>query len=102
MMYAVPMVFFALSPAGYYYSFLVLLVLLPWDEDVADPLRLFAMGLLAVLGAAGYALELLSADLLPLFYNASIQLGVFLLCWLGLEYLRLARRPRLATEHVRA
>jgi len=102
MMYAVPLVFFALSPAGYYYSFLVLLVLLPWHEDAADPLRLFAMGLLALLGAAGYALEIVSADLLPLFYNASIQLGVFLLCWLGLEYLRLARRPRLATEHVRA
>jgi hypothetical protein len=102
MMYAVPLVFFALSPAGYYYSFLVLLVLLPWHEDAADPLRLVAMGLLALLGAAGYALEILSADLLPLFYNASIQLGVFLLCWLGLEYLRLARRPRLAPEHVRA
>src|SRR5204863_212364 len=29
-MYAVPLVFCALSPAGYYYSFLVLLVLLPW------------------------------------------------------------------------
>ena len=28
-MYAVPLVFCALSPAGYYYSFLVLLVLLP-------------------------------------------------------------------------
>ena len=102
MMYAVPLVFFALSPAGYYYSFLVLLVLLPWHEDAADPLRLFAMGLLALLGAAGYALEILSADLMPLFYHASIQLGVFLLCWLGLEYLRFARRPRLATEHLRA
>ena len=101
-MYAVPLVFFALSPAGYYYSFLVLLVLLPWHRDTADPVRLFAMGVLAMLGAAGYALELLSADLLPLFYNASIQLGLFLLGWLGLEYLRLARRPRLAPEHVRA
>ena len=102
MMYAVPLVFFALTPAGYYYSFLVLLVLLPWHEGGPDPLRLSAMGLLALLGAAGYALEILSADMLPLFYNASIQLGVFLLCWLGLEYLRLARRPRLATQHVRA
>jgi hypothetical protein len=101
-MYAVPLVFFALSPAGYYYSFLVLLVLLPWHGDAADPVRLFAMGLLTLLGAAGHALELLSADLLPLFYNASIQLGLFLLCWLGLEYLRLARRPRLAQEHVQA
>jgi hypothetical protein len=96
----VPLIFFVLSPAGYYYSFLMLLVLLPWHEDAADPVRLFGMGLLTLLGAAGYAMELLSADLLPLFYNASIQLGLFLLCWLGLEYLRIARRPRLAPEHV--
>ena len=102
MMYAVPLIFFALSPAGYYYSFLVLLVLLPWHEGTADPVRLFAMGLLALLGAVGYAMEMLSADFLPLFYYASIQLGLFFLCWLGLEYLRLARRPRLAAEQVGA
>ena len=102
MMYAVPLVFFALSPAGYYYSFLVLLVLLPWREDAADPVRLFSMGLLAVVGAAGFALELVSADLLPLFYNASIQLGLFFLCWVALEYVRLARRPRLSAEHAEA
>jgi hypothetical protein len=102
MMYAVPLIFFALHPAGYYYSFLVLLVLLPWHADAADPVRLFGMGLLALLGAVGYGMELLSADLLPLFYNASIQLGLFFVCWLGLEYLRLARRPRLAPEHVGA
>src|SRR5207248_587412 len=42
-MYAVPLVFVALSPAGYYYSFLVLLVLLAWRDGAADPLRLDAI-----------------------------------------------------------
>ena len=93
MMYAVPLVFLALSPAGYYYSFLVLLVLLPWRADSADPIRLVGMGVLALLGAAGYALEIMSADLLPLFYRASLQLGLFLLGWLALEYVRLVRQP---------
>jgi hypothetical protein len=92
-MYAVPLVFFALSPAGYYYSFLVLLVLLPWRDGAPDPVRLVAMGLLTFVGAAGYAFELASADLLPLSYNASIQLGLFFLLWLAFEYVRLARRP---------
>ena len=92
-MYAVPLVFVALSPAGYYYSFLVLLVLLAWRDGAADPLRLVAMALLAVVGAGGYALELASADMLPLFYNVSIQLGLFFVVWLGLEYVRLAARP---------
>jgi hypothetical protein len=90
-MYAVPLVFWALSPAGYYYSFLVLLVLLPWRDGTADPARLVGMGLLAIVGAAGYALELASADFLPLFYNASVQLGLFFLFWLALEYVRLLR-----------
>jgi hypothetical protein len=91
LMYAVPLVFWALSPAGYYYSFMVLLVLLPWRDGTADPARLVGMGLLAIVGAAGYALELASADFLPLFYNASIQLGLFFLFWLALEYVRLLR-----------
>ena len=90
-MYAVPLVFVALSPSGYYYSFLVLLVLLPWHDGVPDPVRLTAMGLLALLGAAGYVLEIASADLLPLFYNASIQLGLFFVVWLALEYVRPTR-----------
>ena len=97
MMYAVPLVFCALSPAGYYYSFLVLLVLLPWRDGVADPVRLVAMGLLALVGAAAYAFEMASPDFFPLFYKVSIQLGVFFLFWLVFEYVRLAapvgRRP---------
>jgi len=100
-MYAVPLVFCALSPAGYYYSFLVLLVLLPWRDGAADPVRLVAMGFLAFVGAAGYAFELTSSELLPLFYEASIQLGVFLLLWLVFEYIRLAasvgRSPSVST-----
>src|SRR5207237_925449 len=90
MMYAVPLVFCALSPAGYYYSFLVLLVLLPWRDGVADPVRLVAMGLLALVGAAAYAFEMASPDYFPLFYKVSIQLGVFFLFWLVFEYVRLA------------
>ncbi len=92
-MYAVPLVFVALSPAGYYYSFLVLLVLLPWRGGAADPARLVTMAFLAVLGAAAYAFELGSAELLPLFYKASIQLAVFFAFWLFLEYARLAQPP---------
>jgi hypothetical protein len=97
MMYAVPLVFCALSPAGYYYSFLVLLVLLPWRAGVADRVRLVAMALLALVGAAAYAFEMASPDYFPLFYQVSLQLGVFFLFWLVLEYVRLAaplgRRP---------
>ena len=97
MMYAVPLVFCALSPAGYYYSFLVLLVLLPWRDGVADRVRLVAMALLTLVGAAAYAFEMASPDYFPLFYQVSLQLGVFFLFWLVLEYVRLAaplgRRP---------
>jgi hypothetical protein len=101
-MYAVPLIFVALTPAGYYYSFLVLLVLLPWCGGSADPIRLVGMGLLAIVSAAGFALELVSADTVPLFYNASIQLGLFFVFWLALEYVRLTgerRQPdRVAAE----
>jgi hypothetical protein len=90
LMYAVPLVFCALTPAGYYYAFLVLLVLLPWANGVPDAARLVGMGLLTLVAAAGYALELRSADLLPLYYDASIVLGLFFVLWLTLEYLRLA------------
>jgi len=89
-MYAVPLVFFALSPSGYYYSFLVLLVLLPWRDGAADPVRLVSMALLTFVGAAGFAFELGSGELLPLFYKADIQLGLFFLFWLLFEYVRLA------------
>jgi len=89
-MYAVPLVFWALSPAGYYYSFLVLLVLLPWRDGAADPVRLVSMALLTFVGAAGYVFELGSGELLPLFYKADIQLGLFFLFWLLFEYVRLA------------
>ncbi|HKC97450.1 MAG TPA: hypothetical protein VKG20_05415 [Methylomirabilota bacterium] len=33
--------------------------------------------------------EFVSADFLSLFYQASIQLGLFFLVWVGLEYVRL-------------
>jgi len=89
-MYAVPLVFWALSPAGYYYSFLVLLVLLPWRDGAADPVRLVSMAFLTFAGAAGYAFELGSGEYLPLFYKADIQLGLFFLFWLLFEYVRLA------------
>jgi hypothetical protein len=96
MMYAVPLVFVALSPAGYYYSFLVLLVLLPWQEG-ANPVRLVEMALLALASAAGYAFEIASHEYLPLFYRATLEIGLFFVVWLGLEYARLVSpesRPR--------
>ena len=81
MTFAVPLVFCAVSLTGYYYAFLALLVLLPWREGRADRISLVEMALLSVIMASAYAFELASADLLPLFYQASIQLGLFLALW---------------------
>jgi hypothetical protein len=92
MMFAIPLVFCAFSLTGYYYSFLALLVLLPWHEGRADRVRVVEMALLALIMACTYAFELVSAELLPLFYQASIQLGLFLILWTIFEYVRLASR----------
>ena len=89
MMYAVPLVYCAVSPAGYYYSFLVLLVLLPWHAGGVDGLRLAGMALLALVGAASYALEIVTDDHLPLFHGASTLLLAYFGAWLTLEYARL-------------
>ena len=88
MMYAVPLVYCAVSPAGYYYSFLILLVLLPWHHGATDRSRLLGMALLALVGAAGYALEIVSDDYLPLFHGASALIAAYFVVWLALEYLR--------------
>jgi hypothetical protein len=93
-MYAVPLVWCAVSPAGYYYSLLVLLVLLPWRDGAVDGVRLIQMALLALVSAAGYALEIHSTDFLPLFHRVSTLLGLYFMVWLGLEYVRL-RSPDL-------
>jgi len=82
---------------GYYYSFLALLVLLPWREGRADRISLVEMALLAFIMACAYAVELASVDLLPLFYQASIQLGLFLVLWTVFEYVRLTGAPAGAT-----
>jgi hypothetical protein len=92
--FAVPLVFCAVSLTGYYYSFLALLVLLPWHEGRADQISAVEMALLSVIMAAAYAFELASAELLPLFYQASIQLGLFLVLWTVFEYVRLGSRSR--------
>jgi hypothetical protein len=39
--------------------------------------------------AATYAFEFASPELLPLLYQASIQMGLFFLVWVGFEYVRL-------------
>ena len=94
LMYAVPLVFCALSLSGYYYSFLVLLVLLPWRESGMDRVRLTAAALLVLVMALSYAFELQSADLLPLYHKASIQLAAFFALWIAAEYVRVWRaRP---------
>ena len=89
MMYAVPLIFFALSPTGYYYSFLVLLVLLPWEHGVVSRISLLQMALLTVLMAISYAFEYVSPDVLPLFNGAAIQTGMFFVLWVIFEYARL-------------
>ena len=88
LMYAVPLVWCAVSPAGYYYSFLVLLVLLPWRDGAVDRVRLIQMALLTLVSAAGFALEIQSHDFLPLFHRVSTLLGLYFMVWLGLEYVR--------------
>jgi len=90
LMYAVPLIFWGLSPTSYYYSFLVLLVLLPWQAGLPDRVRLLEMVLLTAVMAAVHAFEVVSADLIPLYYQASIALAVFFVLWLGFEYARLA------------
>jgi hypothetical protein len=95
MLYAVPLVWCAVSPAGYYYSLLVLLVLLPWRDGAVDGVRLVQMALLTLVGACGYALELHSDDFLPLFHRVSTLLGLYFAVWLALEYVRVRAPDRL-------
>lgn len=84
-MYAVRLIYCALSLASYYYAFLALLVLLPWDERRTDSVCLVEAFSLTVITAVSYAFEINSAHFLPLFYKASIQMGLFLLVWLVFE-----------------
>ena len=99
LMYAVPLIFCALSLSGYYYSFLVLLVLLSWERgNGINRIGLLEMAVLACFMAASYAFEFVSSDLLPLFYRASIQLGLFFVVWVGLEYVRLGFLGRRLVE----
>jgi hypothetical protein len=91
LLYGVPLVFFALSPSSYYYSFLVLLVLLPWHAGRPDSVRVLGIALLALNMAISYAFELAADGWLALYYQVSIQMGVFFLLWLALEYVRLRR-----------
>jgi hypothetical protein len=93
MMYAVPLIFCAVSTTGYYYSFLVLLVLLPWMQGRPDRLRLLGMAALTWIMAVSYVFEIRSPQLVPLFYKLSIQMALFFLLWLGIEYVRLSHRP---------
>jgi hypothetical protein len=89
LMCAVPLIYCSLSLASYYYAFLALLVLLPWEGEKTDVTRLVEMAFLFSLTAVSYAFEMASADLLPLFYKISIQMGLFFLVWLAFEYARL-------------
>ena len=89
-MYAVPLLFWALAPTGYYYTFLVLLVLLPWKDGPPDRVRLLEMALLTGVMAVIYASEAASPDLIPLYYQASKTMAGYFVLWLGFEYARLA------------
>jgi hypothetical protein len=91
LMYAAPLLFCALSLSAYYYSFLVLLVLLPWTQGTVDRVRLIEMTLLVAIMALSYAFELQSPSLLPLFHKAAIAMSAFFVLWLTLEYTRLRR-----------
>lgn len=102
LMYAVPLIFCALSLSGYYYSFLLLLVLLPWEPgNGIQQVSLLEITMLAGFTAASYAFEFVSPDFLSLFYQASIQLGLFFLVWVGLEYVRFGFLGRRFAEPAR-
>lgn len=89
LMYAVPLIYCAISLASYYYAFLALLVLLPWEGGRTDSVRLIEAVSLTVITAVSYAFEIGSPHFLPLFYKASIQMGLFFLVWIFFEYARL-------------
>jgi hypothetical protein len=91
LMVAVPFVYIAFSPTGYYYAFLVLLVLLPWRDGRAEPVSLVEMSLLAAVMAASYGFEAASPELLTFFFAVSLQLALYFLLWIGFEYARLFR-----------
>jgi hypothetical protein len=88
-MFAAPLIYCAIPLASYYYAFLALLVLLPWEGGRTDSIRLIEATLLTVITAVSYAFEIISPHFLPLFYKASIQMGLFFLVWIFLEYARL-------------
>jgi len=88
LLYMVPLLFIVLSPTGYYYSFLILLLLLPWRDGAADPARLVEMALLAAMMAAAYSVEAVSSGMLPFFSAVSLELALYFALWIGLEYAR--------------
>jgi hypothetical protein len=92
-MYAVPLIYCALSPTGYYYGVLVLLVLLPWGAGRAEGIRLVEMALLAGVMAVCYAFEAVSSELLTFFATVSLQLALYFTLWIGFEYARFLRDP---------
>lgn len=92
-MYATPLIFCALSPSAYYYSFLVFVVLLPWADGATDNVRLLGMAVLTLNMAVSYAFELLADGWLSLFYQVSIQMVIWYLLWLAFEYVRLTVGP---------
>jgi hypothetical protein len=89
LMYAIPLIYCGLSLASYYYAFLALLVLLPWEEGRPDSLRLVQGAFLILITAISYVFELGSDGFLSLFYKVSIQMGLFFAVWLAFEYVRL-------------
>ena len=97
LMYAVPLIFWGVAATGYYYSFLVLLVLLPWHDGIPDRVGWLEMALLTAMMAVNYAREAISPDLVPLYHGASLGLAAFFVVWLGCEYARWLR-PAVATE----
>ena len=93
MMYGVPLIYCAFSPSGYYYSFLVLLVLLPWNGARVSAISLLTMALLATMTATLFAFDFTATGMLPLFNAAAIQLALFFVLWLVFEYVRLYLGP---------
>jgi len=50
---------------------------------------MLGIALLVLVGAAGYAFEIVTHDHLPLFHAVSTLLAAYFVAWLALEYARL-------------
>lgn len=89
--YGTILIFLLMTPANYYYSFLVLFILAPFTEKGIHKIDLIKIGMLLAITLSSYLFEQQSAEMLPLYYKVSIQIGIFLSLSLLLDFVRTLR-----------